>query len=303
MYTVKNKTGLGGKSLLPESVYFKGFRPAVIDIETTGLSPGRDFIYLIGVLTEEEGEGVITQFLAENRSDEKALLQAFEAFISDYDLLLNYNGRAFDIPFINKRAKKHGTGLDLDTRLSLDYLRIFRESYIKEMLPDLKLKTVEKLAGVFRNDVFSGKECIDLYKKFSAKGDRTAGRQVLLHNYEDLSCFPDLNTLIDRIDFHKALAASGFPVRGGDAFFFVSDAKLRGETINASGTVSGLSEPVEIYEADYSLRAEAPDGYFSLSIDYLSVTGGSIHDGSTGEITASVINEAVLETLQNRVKL
>ena len=293
MYTIKNRTDLGGKGLLPESIYFRGFRPAVIDIETTGLSPSRDFIYLIGVLTEEGGEGCITQFLAKNREDEKAVLQAFKAFISDYDLFLNYNGRAFDIPFINKRAAKNGADLFLDSRLSLDYLVLFRESYLKEMLPDLKLKTVEKLGGVFRKDVFSGKECIDLYKKFSADDDRTAGRQVLLHNFEDLSCFPKLNTIADRIDLHRALSKVGFPVKTGDAVFFVNDIKLKNESINAAGTVSGLCEAFEVYESDYTMVAEAPDGLFRLSVEVEPDKNRTLSD----------INEVILETLQNRVNL
>ena len=52
------------------------------DIECTGLSPRKSFIYLIGYATRKGSTVTITQLLAKDESDELSLLQEFEKVMS-----------------------------------------------------------------------------------------------------------------------------------------------------------------------------------------------------------------------------
>ena len=265
MYITENRVK-GYTSLLPQtSPYFEDFSAAVLDIETTGLSPSRDMVFLIGVLTRDEKGLKVTQFLAASRQEESAVLAAFFDFIKPYDLILNYNGNSFDIPFVNRRAKHYKMAERIDPCRSVDYLRIFRNSYLTTILPDLKLQTVEKLAGIDREDTLSGKDCIALFKDFAEKQDRLAGKKVLLHNFEDLSCFPALDKLVAKIDLHGALMKIGFPVRSqSQGIFFCDDIRFSGGNLTARGALPGCSYDLAYYGEDYTLTADSMADRFEL---------------------------------------
>ncbi len=280
-------------TLLPESrLYFSGLKAAVIDIETTGLSPENSFIYLIGVMTESENTMTVTQFLASDSEDEAIVLTEFSDFIRDYDVLLNYNGTSFDIPFINRRCAKTGIPFSIDLFRSIDYLRIFKASYLPEITGNLKLKTVEKYAGIFRQDTISGKEGISLYREFSENHDREAGRKILLHNYEDLTCFTGLNSLAGKINLHYALYKTGYPVKSGSRIFFIRKINAKASGISVSGTVTGLEFDFAVYEEHFSLVSESLGEHFVLNADY------SLMRNKTGAAEGN-INSCIIGILEN----
>ena len=266
MFITENRI-IDSFGITPEnSPYFSGMNAAVIDIETTGLSSSRDMIFLIGILSRDRDGLKVTQFLASDYEDEASVLLSFFDFAKDIDIYLNYNGTSFDIPFINRRCAKLGINHSLDLCRSVDYLRIFKASYLPDILPDMKLKTLEPFAGVNRKDRVSGKECISLYSDFVRKNDRTAGKKVLLHNFEDLSCFPRLNRLLGKIDLHTALNRTGFPVKNGNTVFFVQSVKRMNSCIKVSGTVPDCSIDIAVYEDFYTLQADSRNDTFSLEI-------------------------------------
>ncbi|MBR2576042.1 MAG: ribonuclease H-like domain-containing protein [Firmicutes bacterium] len=274
MYITENRVA-GYDALLPQiSPYFEGFSAAVVDIETTGLSAARDAVFLIGVLTRDEKGLKVTQFLAASREEEPEILAAFFDFIRPFELILSYNGTSFDLPFLNKRSRRHRMQHRIDPCRSVDYLRLFRTSYLPGILPDLKLKTVEKLAGVDREDTISGKDCIAMFRAFSEKNDRLAGKKVLLHNFEDLSCFPALDKLIRKIDLHAALMKTGFPVRSAShGIFFVREIKCSGDAILARGDLPDCAFDLDYYGEDFTLRADSMADRFELDAAMPSADG------------------------------
>lgn len=160
------------------------------DIETTGLSRERNHIYLIGAsYYTNEGLNII-QWFAENETEEPIVIYAFNEFISSYSYLINFNGKTFDIPFVQKRAAKHHIEMDLESLSNIDLY-----SYIKKYkkflsLNDTKQKTVERFLGIERNDPYSGKELIDVYNRYSKysylKNRDELLNMLLLHNKEDV---------------------------------------------------------------------------------------------------------------------
>ena len=70
------------------------------DIETTGFSPARTDLYLIGCATRRGSLLCIDQFFSENAADQKNVLSAFLDLLSGYDTILTFNGIGFDIPYL-----------------------------------------------------------------------------------------------------------------------------------------------------------------------------------------------------------
>ncbi|HYH01725.1 MAG TPA: ribonuclease H-like domain-containing protein [Bacillota bacterium] len=163
------------------------FRPediTFIDIETLGfyyMFP----VFLIGVLQFVEGQGIIRQFFARNYDEEAAILNELDEKLRNRGVLVSYNGRTFDIPYLKGRLRTNG----LDDRFDafhLDLLRHTRRNY-RDVLPDCRLVTVERcLLGDERVDDLPGSEAPEHYQRFLDTGNRELIEPVLKHNAYDL---------------------------------------------------------------------------------------------------------------------
>ena len=69
------------------------------DIETTGFSPAYTFLYLIGCAHRVGDNFIITQYFAETKEEEGAILSAFLQELCHYQTVISFNGLGFDIPF------------------------------------------------------------------------------------------------------------------------------------------------------------------------------------------------------------
>ena len=77
-------------------------RIGVLDIETTGLNPAVNHFILGGLYSVPEG--TLHQFFAETRAEEEEALSGYLDILRDLDLVITYNGRHFDLPFVGKNA-------------------------------------------------------------------------------------------------------------------------------------------------------------------------------------------------------
>ncbi len=198
---------------------YKDKQALFFDIETTGLSAQSSYVYLIGCAYEENGTYFLTQWMCTLPSEEKELLRLFFAKAKEYDLLLHYNGTGFDLPFLEKKAKRHCLDYPLQYLESLDLYAVARK--MKAYLPteDLKLKSMEQFFSFTRTDTFSGGELIEVYAQFlglyrlneltnhSKEQEVTAlGHVLLLHNAEDIKNLPSLTILLFLQNIAKELS-------------------------------------------------------------------------------------------------
>ncbi len=228
--------------------YFHGMRIGVFDIETMGLNPERSPLILSGMLTTRpDGGCLITQHFAESYDDEAMLLEALRCDFDKVDFLLTYNGRSFDLPFVEKRARSLKLPpFDLN-RYNMDlYLMISGYSEIRHILKNIKQKTVEAYMGLnpSRRDSISGAESVEMYKNYlsaDAEKKRFLEDKILLHNHDDLLQLYKLLPIIKQLDFHRALNASGFPVAGenGWPYLNVSNARATSKEFVISGKYYG----------------------------------------------------------------
>jgi len=169
----------------------------LFDIETTGLSADTSYLYLIGAICLENGEPTLLQWFCDEYSEEKEVLSSFRDFIKNYTNLVHYNGTGFDIPYLNKKFKRHCLSYFIDTEGTLDIYKLLLPFKKHTDFPDFKQKTIEQAAGFTRTDTFSGGDLTEVYAAYAGKyrlatltgktGEADALRHVmLLHNHDDL---------------------------------------------------------------------------------------------------------------------
>lgn len=180
----------------------------LFDIETTGLSAAHSYIYLIGCAhpikpgcSHPSKSGCVHpakdgwqlhQWFAENSSEEFAVLEAFLSFAAPYNLLVSFNGNGFDLPYLRKKCADYLLAPDALKKPMADLYRMLSPYKGWLGLTHVRQKDVEQLMGLHREDPYTGKELIAVYKAYQkASHDRsdTAEKMrdaLLLHNLEDV---------------------------------------------------------------------------------------------------------------------
>lgn len=140
---------------------------AYVDIETSGLAWPHAQITTIALY---DGENLKVYVNGRNLED-------FLADIKEYTLLVTWNGRAFDVPFI---CRAMNTGLKM---AHLDLFPVFRGMGVKG-----GLKSVEKQLGLDRDglDGVDGYTAVQLWREYTRHGDQRALETLLAYNSEDV---------------------------------------------------------------------------------------------------------------------
>lgn len=201
--------------------YFEGMKPCVLDIEATGLDRSRCRAVLTGLLLYTEKGVKITQFLAENHYEEAKVLEATMDFIeeSGAGYLITFNGRAFDVPFLNARLDANFLGRQLNMYHFDLYRFLLRCTDLKDRVGSMSQMSIENYYGILsdRGDTITGKESVALFDQYAISGNSTIEKIILTHNREDVLHLNRLMylTLADIPDIHGALASYGIPAAGG----------------------------------------------------------------------------------------
>ncbi|MGD8400413.1 MAG: ribonuclease H-like domain-containing protein [Bacillota bacterium] len=169
-----------------------------LDIETLGLFYMYP-VFLIGTLRFENGTGIIRQYLARDYTEEAAILAELAPSWRNLGVLVSYNGRSFDIPYLKGRLRANGQDDRFDA-FHLDLLKYTRRRY-RPVLPDCRLVTVECcLLGQKRRDDLPGSEAPEHYLRFLDTGERCWIEPILTHNAADLLALAQYLGLILKID-------------------------------------------------------------------------------------------------------
>lgn len=170
--------------LVPEDFIF-------MDIETTGL--GNSPLFLIGVMIWDADGFEIRQYLARNYAEEATVISLFLDICADRDLLVTFNGKSYDCPYIRTRAIANGIPFTLEPA-HFDMLHECRRIW-KDDLPDCKLQTLEThICGRPRYGDIPGSEIPEAYHAYVRTEDAWQIVEVLKHNLLDLVTMADLMT-------------------------------------------------------------------------------------------------------------
>lgn len=170
------------------------------DIETTGFSPKNTIVYLIGCIYYENDVLQIIQWTAENDSEEPLIIHSFFEFISQFKIIVHYNGEGFDIPYLVKKCQLYQMPYDFSRLQSIDLYK-FTSPYKKQLkLINLKQKTVEEFLDIKRADRFGGRELIPVYLQYQKQSSKDLLSALLLHNYDDLN---GMIQLLPMLSYHS----------------------------------------------------------------------------------------------------
>ena len=244
---------------LPDDSY------AILDIETTGLSPAYSSVVVVGMIIVSKEEITLHQLFATSPSDELEVLSNTAKLLSSCTYIITFNGRFFDVPFLYKRGNKHG--VEIPELFNLDLFVLLKYySDLPKILPRMNQKTIEEYAGISsnRSDTISGAESVELYNKYLETGEKDLERRILLHNSDDVKQLLGLMTLIRNSDVHKSFNKTGFPI---------SDGRITGIDLKkADLIIKGISNTKTEYiafpslEAPYHFQMSGKDGSFEITL-------------------------------------
>lgn len=139
------------------------------DIETTGLSAQSSYVYLIGA-AYFDGEHVrIRQWFLDDMAQEKELIRSFLSFSDSFELLIHFNGTTFDVPYLQKKCRRHCLPDTFSTKKQLDLYKEFLPLKSLLKLSGMKQRVLEQYVGCHREDPFSGGDLISVYIDFVGK--------------------------------------------------------------------------------------------------------------------------------------
>ncbi len=176
-------------------------RACFLDTETTGLSGGAGtmaFVVGLGFFVEEGFR--LHQYFLRDPGDEPAMVETLAEQLKEFEALVSFNGRAFDVPilenrFILARIPPPTTGMP-----HLDLLQPARRLY-RYHLSSCALTSLEReVLGVPRDqaDVPGGVIPI-LYRDYLSTGDAREMKRVLYHNAVDILSLVTLAVRLCRI--------------------------------------------------------------------------------------------------------
>jgi len=152
---------------------------AFFDIETTGLDQRHDAVTTVSVRQGGETETFVR--------DRDLTAERLQETFADADLLVSFNGKRFDVPFLEQ-------SFDLDGVLDRPHLDLMYPCRRLDLTGGLK--KIEKDVGVERDRPdLSGEDAVRLWYDYQ-RGDETALETLVSYNREDVD---HLETVADRV--------------------------------------------------------------------------------------------------------
>ena len=155
---------------------------AIVDIETLGLF-GRPII-LIGVAFPRKNKIYTNQILLRDISDEVGALWEFVSTLKAEQSFITFNGRSFDIPFIQQRLAFYGMDASLN-HPHFDLLHFTRRA-LRSKLPNCRLETVEQYLGLKRGINIPSGLVPHFYQTYLKTRNIGPLIPILEHNKQDL---------------------------------------------------------------------------------------------------------------------
>jgi DNA polymerase elongation subunit (family B) len=258
------------------------------DLETTGLDPERDRIFMVAV-RDQSGETELIEAAGEGDAAEAELIRRLVAKIqaADPDVIENHNLHGFDLPFLDRRARilgvplalsrigtpglrqrgaRRGTASVRDTgrrvrfvapgRELIDTLdAVLRYDFATRELPDHGLKSVARHLGIAgpNREYIAGDQIHSTYRRDPARVRRYAASDV-----EEVAALARL--------------------LGGAAFALAQMAPRRYERLADAGAATGVIDPLLVrayLRAGTALPAHQPG-------DGTPHSGAALHLFATG---------------------
>jgi len=170
-----------------------------LDTETTGLAGGTGTCaFLLGVGTLEGSQFVVRQFFLRDYPEEKAMLAALSERLGNYEGLVTFNGKTFDVPLLETRYAMARLKSPFTRLVHLDLLHPARRLW-KLRLESCQLTNLEKkVLAVGRQGDVPGSEIPGIYFDYLRTGNARGLQPVFYHNSLDIISLATLTVELAR---------------------------------------------------------------------------------------------------------
>jgi uncharacterized protein YprB with RNaseH-like and TPR domain len=202
----------------PLNLFLEGLRlpeaPKLVylDTETTGLA-GRTGIcaFLIGVGLLEGSRFTVHQYFLRDYPEEKAILAALADRLADYDGLVTFNGKTFDVPLLETRYALSCIKSPFSRLVHLDLLHAARRLW-KLRLESCKLTHLEEhILGIRRRGDIPGADIPALYFEYLRTGNARGLQPVFFHNALDIVTLAALTLEAAQVTHPSRFEAGNMP--------------------------------------------------------------------------------------------
>ena len=233
------------------------------DIETTGFSPARTSLYLIGCAARKNDRIILDQFFADTKDEEKEILHSFFSYLKNFSTIITFNGIGFDIPYLKTKCETYGMTNPFG---SFDYIDIYKSaSKIKFLLqlPNFKQKTIEGFLGIGRKDLCNGGELIEVYHAYTKKPSEELLSLLKQHNYEDVLDMPNLLPLLSYND----VLSGAFSIKNIEANQYTAyDGSVAKELILTLENTIAIPKRVSCHYEDFHLIINTNETKLSIRL-------------------------------------
>ncbi len=180
-------------------------RLVFLDTETTGLSGGAgSTAFLVGIARADGERLVVKQLFLEDFPGELELVERLERELSERDVLVTFNGKAFDVPLLRTRFIMNGRRFPEARQLDLLYAS---RRLWKALIGPCSLRSIEeRVLGIERSGDVPSFLVPEIYLDFLRTGDPSGLRTVFAHHRQDIV---SLARLLAHMEGIAAAAARG----------------------------------------------------------------------------------------------
>jgi uncharacterized protein YprB with RNaseH-like and TPR domain len=161
-----------------------------LDLETADWkSKGAPIINLGLGYYDDKQKGMVTDvYMVRNPAEERKALEHFVKIASQYDQIVTYNGKTFDLPFLISRLIAHRIDFDVQEMKHIDMYPIFRKVAKEKNYPHQRLQSYEKfeLNIASRERDIPGKQIPVVYAKYLRDGQPGKVKDMIHHNQMDI---------------------------------------------------------------------------------------------------------------------
>ncbi|MEM5775046.1 MAG: ribonuclease H-like domain-containing protein [Anaerolineaceae bacterium] len=172
-----------------------------LDTETTGLSQATGtFAFLIGLGFLRSDGFHIYQIIMPAPPHEAAMLAVLARIVADFDTIVTYNGKSFDIPLLQNRHIMHRIPPPFARMQHIDLLHLARKLW-RNRLISRRLGDLEQAILDFRRtqEEVPGWLVPEIYKDYLRTGDARPLSGVFYHNAVDVLSLAGLFTHISKM--------------------------------------------------------------------------------------------------------
>jgi hypothetical protein len=157
-----------------------------LDIETMGLFSRPIILFGLGVI--ENGILQVHQYLLRDIAEEQSALQETICHLSgERKALVTFNGKAFDLPYLNDRLGYYGMDIPASSRIPhFDVLHFSRRRW-KNQFPSFRLTALEReILHIHREDDIPGQMVPEFYETYLRTGNCGPLVPIVEHNRQDI---------------------------------------------------------------------------------------------------------------------